>query len=644
MGRLLNKIDSPRDLKKLTVDELSILAEELRQIIVSTVASNGGHLAPSLGVVELTIVMHYLFNTPEDKIIWDVGHQSYAHKLLTGRRRLFHTIRQYRGLSGFPKRSESEYDAFGVGHSSTAISAALGIAAARDLEGKSFHVIAVVGDGALTGGLAYEGLNNAGAAGKDIIVILNDNSMSISPNVGAMSKYLTGIIAHPLYNRIKNEIWEITGRMSSAGPVIRKAARKIEESLKAFITPGVLFERLGFRYFGPIDGHNITELIELLNETKRLKGPLLFHILTKKGKGYEPAEKNAPYFHGLGKFDPRTGHALKKTNVPSYTDVFEQTIVELAYQNSTICAITAAMQIGAGLTLFSKTFPNRFYDVGIAEGHAVTFAAGLASQGMRPVCAIYSSFLQRAYDMLIHDVALQQLPVILAIDRAGLVGDDGPTHHGIYDMAFLRTIPNMVIMAPKDEQELREMLSAAVAYDSGPIAIRYPRALGEGVDTPGNINAVPISKSELLIEGEDIAIIAVGPLVYQALAAASVLLAEDGLNVTIINARFVKPVDELMLKTTALRHSLIVTVEEGTIKGGFGSEVAEFITMHNFQHVELIRLGIPDTFIEQGERMFLLSTLNLSAEGIVQKIRSSKSYPVLAPHTLSINRQHSKAS
>ncbi len=629
MDKILPKINSPKDIKNLDVPALAQLAKELRQNIITTLSETGGHLAPSLGVVELSLALHHIYDAPRDKIVWDVGHQAYAHKIITGRRKQFHTIRQHNGISGFPKISESPYDAFGVGHASTAISAAFGIACARDLAGEDYRVIAVVGDGALTGGLAYEGLNNAGASGRDLIVVLNDNSMSISPNVGAISKYLTNLIANPLYNRIKDEIWDLTGKFSTMGSRIRWAARRMEEGLKAFVMPGVLFERLGFRYFGPIDGHNIAALLHIFREVRKLKGPILVHVMTKKGKGYKPAEENASAFHGLGKFDPHTGEPVSSGKVPTYTQVFGDTLIRLAQRNEKIVAITAAMELGTGLSAFAQHYPNRFFDVGIAEGHAVTFAAGLALQGFRPVVAIYSSFLQRSYDQIIHDVALQNLPVIFAIDRAGLVGDDGPTHHGVFDLAFLRSIPNLVIMVPKDEEELRHMLGAAVQYSSGPIAIRYPRGQGEGVPLSEEFMAMPIGSSELLRRGTGVAFLAVGPLVNKALLAAEILQQEDGLSVAVVNARFIKPIDRGMLEEVASRFRLVLTLEEGIIKGGFGSEVAEFFAEKK-NAVELIRCGIPDRFIDQGDRNQLLDELGLSAAGIVQTVRNSRSYPDVA--------------
>ncbi|MBN2001339.1 1-deoxy-D-xylulose-5-phosphate synthase, partial [candidate division KSB1 bacterium] len=516
LNNILATINSPKDLKKLDIPQLSQLAREIREMIITTISQTGGHLAPSLGVVELTLVLHYLYNTPTDKIVWDVGHQAYAHKIITGRRDQFFTIRQTDGLSGFPNINESEYDAFGVGHASTAISAALGMACARDLSGDDYHVVAVVGDGALTGGLAYEGLNNAGASSRNIVVILNDNSMSISPNVGAMSKYLTTIISNPFYNRIKKEVWDLTGKLSTMGTKIRGAARRVEEGLKAFIVPGILFERFGFRYFGPVDGHNISSLVRLFREVKRINGPILVHMMTTKGKGFKPAEKNAPVFHGLGKFDVKTGEPIKNSDIPTFTNIFGQTVVEMAHQEPKLAAITAAMELGTGLKPFSQVFPDRFFDVGIAEEHAVTFSAGLAVSGIRPIAALYSSFLQRGYDQIIHDVALQKLPVIFALDRAGIVGDDGPTHHGIFDIAYLRTVPGLVLMVPKDEEELRQMLWTALSFSSGPVAIRYPRGQGVGVPLGQDFNVLPIGVSEVLQNGDDVAIIGVGPVLYQA--------------------------------------------------------------------------------------------------------------------------------
>ena len=633
MGPLLANINSPQDIKGFDIPTLSQLSREIREFIINTVSNTGGHLAPSLGVVELTLVLHHLFDTPRDKIIWDVGHQAYTHKIITGRRDKFETIRQYKGISGFPNISESDYDSFGVGHASTAISAGYGIACARDLAGDNYKVIAVVGDGALTGGLAFEGLNNAGASPRDFIVIVNDNSMSISPNVGAISKYLINIISNPLYNRIKSEIWDMTGKLSTTGSHIRRGVKRIQDALKSFVIPGLLFERMGFRYFGPVDGHNIAGLVRLFREVQRLHGPIVIHVFTKKGKGYEPAEKNASIFHGLGQFDPKTGTVITKSDTPTYTNIFGKTIIELAEKNEKIVAITGAMALGTGLSEFSKKFPSRFFDVGIAESHAVTFAAGMAVQGYKPVVAIYSSFLQRSYDQIIHDVALQDLPVVFALDRAGIVGDDGPTHNGVFDLAYLRTIPGLVIMAPIDEDELRHMLWTAIQYN-GPIAIRYPRGFAEGVQLSKTYEAIPIGISKVLRSGSDLAIIAAGNLTYKALEAAEILAIQDKLSVEVINPRFIKPIDTEMLTRIASKFKLLLTLEEGTIKGGLGSEVAEYFSDRKISSVDLVRCGIPDKFIEQGDRNLLLKLGGLDAEGIVHRVRNSKSYENLVKFNL----------
>ena len=622
MDELLQRINSPEDIKKLDIPQLTQLAREIRGYIIQTTSETGGHLAPSLGVVELTLALHHVLNTPQDKIVWDVGHQAYAHKIITGRREAFHTIRQDGGISGFPKPAESPYDAFGVGHASTSISAAFGIASARDLAGEDFRVVAVIGDGALTGGLAYEGLNNAGASGRDIIVIVNDNSMSISSNVGAMSKYLTNLISNPLYNKIKSDIWDFTGKFERMGPRIRFAARRMEESLKGFIMPGVLFERLGFRYYGPIDGHNFAEMLHTMHEIKELHGPILLHILTKKGRGYRPAEENAPVFHGLGKFDKVTGVPFKSGSVLTYTEVFGRTMCDLAPVQPRMIGITAAMSLGTGLHHFGEKYPQRFFDVGIAEGHAVTFAAGMAAQGARPVVAIYSTFLQRAYDHLIHDVALQKLPVVLAIDRAGIVGDDGPTHHGIFDIAYLRTVPDLVVMAPRDEEELRHMLFTALHYDKGPVAIRYPRGCGEGVELTSGFELLPIGRSETLDQGEEIVLLAIGHLARKASAAARILREQEGISVEVVNARFIKPLDAAMLDDLAARFKVIITLEEGTIAGGFGSAVAEYLADHRTGKAALIRRGLPDTFLSQGRRDFMLHQAGLSTQAILATVQS----------------------
>jgi len=618
MYELLDKINSPEDVKKLNVPKLATLAKELREFIITSISHTGGHLAPSLGVVELSLVLHYLFNTPKDKIVWDVGHQAYVHKIITGRKDRFSTIRQYKGISGFPKMTESEHDCFGTGHASTSISSALGMAYARDLAGEDNNVISVIGDGALTGGLALEGLNNAGASGKNIIVILNDNEMSISKNVGAFSNYLTTLITMQSYNKLKKEVWSLTGKLSTLGRKIRNIVGRVDESLKSILVPGLLFERLGFRYFGPIDGHNISRLIRVLKMVKTLKGPMLVHVVTRKGKGYEPAEKNAPVFHGLGAFDKETGKTVKKSDVPSYNKVFGTTLAEFGEDNDKIVAITAAMALGTGLIHFADKFPDRFFDVGIAEGHAVTFAAGLATQGYKPVVTLYSSFLQRAYDSVIHDVALQKLPVVFGIDRAGLVGDDGPTHHGVFDLSYLRVVPNLVVMAPKDELELKRMLYTATKYDS-PIALRYPRGSGIGVSLDVPIEEMEIGKGEVLATGKDAVIIGIGTIVYNALKAREILLKKN-IDIQVVNARFVKPLDEKLLHEMFDRFKLIFTVEDNAIQGGFGSAVNELLIRSDYNNIELEMLGIPDEFIEQGTPAQLYQQIGLDAESIANTI------------------------
>ncbi len=616
---LLDKIKSPEHLKGLKVPELACLAKQIREFIITNISQTGGHLGPSLGVVELTLALHFLFDSPRDKIVWDVGHQAYVHKILTERKDNFSTIRQYRGVSGFPKITESVHDCFGTGHASTSISSALGMACARDLAQEDYHVIAVIGDGALTGGLALEGMNNAGSSGKDIIVVLNDNEMSISKNVGALSQYLTTVITTQSYNKIKKDIWELTGKISKVGLKIRDIVSRLDESLKSILVPGLLFERLGFRYFGPIDGHNIARLLRVLRTVKSLKGPMLVHVITQKGRGYPPAIENAPKFHGLGAFDKATGQSVKNSNIPSYNNVFGQTLTELAEKHKNVVAITAAMALGTGLIGFADKYPDRFFDVGIAEGHAVTFAAGLATQGIRPVAAIYSSFLQRAYDSVIHDVALQKLPVILAIDRAGLVGEDGPTHHGVFDLSYLRTVPNLVTMSPKDEGELRNMLFTAVEYQDGPVAIRYPRGSGRGVDLNQPMQELEIGKAEIVAHGKDVLIIAIGPFVYHALEAHK-KISEDNIGLQVINARFVKPLDKVLFTKMFKKFRLIYTLEDNAIQGGLGSAIAELLTETDASDVKLIRLGIPDRFIEHGAPKQLYQELGLDADSIARHI------------------------
>jgi len=613
---LLKKIKKTEDLKRLTVPELKELAKELRETIIEIVAINGGHLASNLGVVDLTIALHYVFNSPKDKIIWDVGHQCYAHKILTGRAEAFSTIRQHGGISGFPRMNESPHDAFGTGHSSTSISSALGIIEARDQKKGNFKVIAVIGDGALTAGLAFEGLNHAGHLKKDLIVILNDNEMSISPNVGALSAYLNRIMTGDLYTKFKKETKSFLERIPKVGEPVLKMAQKAEDTVKGFFVPGMLFEELGFEYVGPIDGHKIEILIETLGRFQDFPGPVLIHTITKKGKGYAPAEKSPWIFHGVGPFDIETGNQLSTTN-PTYSEIFGNFLVKLARKDNRIIAITAAMTEGTGLAEFARTFPARFYDVGIAESHAVTFAAGLASQGLKPVVAIYSTFLQRAYDEIVHDVCLQNLPVVFAIDRAGIVGEDGPTHNGTFDISYLGHIPNMVIMAPKDGNELGDMLKTAVSHN-GPVAIRYPRGSVFEIHDDMEPKEIPIGESEILRDGNDILIIALGSAVRHAVYA-SQLLGEIGISACVINARFAKPIDISLIGNRAREIKYILTVEENALNGGFGSAVIEQLSELDINGLKIKKLGLPDNFIEHGPQNLLRKKLGLDAEGIARE-------------------------
>jgi 1-deoxy-D-xylulose-5-phosphate synthase len=618
---LLDRIESPEALKTLSIPELVALAKEIRQTIISVVSRTGGHLAPSLGVVELSIALHYVFDFRVDRVVWDVGHQSYPHKLLTGRHRLFSTLRQWQGISGFPKREESPYDHFGTGHASTSISAALGMAVARDLKGERYNVVAVIGDGALTGGLALEGLNQAGHMDRDLIVILNDNKMSISRNVGALTGYLARILTAPLYNRLRDELWTLLGRLPRReAKRMRRLASHLEESLKGLFVPGTLFEELGYRYIGPIDGHNCAQLIRTLHDVRNLSGSVLVHVVTKKGKGYAPAEADAPRFHGVSSLDELTGYPASSGGVPSYTEVFGKTLVDLGRKDNRIVAITAAMPDGTGLSHFANAFPERFFDVGIAEQHAVTFAAGLATKGLRPVVAIYSTFLQRAFDQVIHDVCLQRLPVVLAIDRAGLVGADGPTHHGFFDISYLRMIPNMTIIAPKDEVELRDALFTALRIDTGPIAIRYPRGRGLGRRLVAEYTLLEPGRSEVVRQGADCAILAVGSMVAPAEEAAAIL-ADEGLSVAVVNARYVKPLDRDLVARLAAETGAIVTVEENVVAGGFGDGVAHALREAGLSNVWLRRLGLPDKFIEHGPQRLLREKVGLAPMGIAAAAR-----------------------
>ena len=619
MYALLNRIEKPEDVKALTVRELEQLASELRHFIIDTVSQNGGHLAPNLGTVELTLALYSVFSFPEDKLVWDVGHQAYTHKILTGRRDAFKTLRKKGGITGFPNRSESVYDAFGVGHASTSISAALGMALARDAKGEKNQVIAVIGDGALTGGESFEALNNAGDLGTKLIVILNDNEMSIDANVGAMSEYLSRIRIAPQYARAKRDMGSLLMSIPHIGDKVYKTASHLKDGVRSVLVPGSLFEEMGFHYIGPIDGHNIGLLEEVLASAKEMEGPVLIHIHTVKGKGYKPAEQAPDKFHGVGCFDPSTGKSAKKAGcAPSYTSVFSKALIDLAKDRPDILAITAAMPSGTGLKAFGQAYPKRFFDVGIAEGHAVAMAAGMAKQGLTPVVAIYSSFLQRAYDQLIHDVCLQNLPVTLCLDRAGLVGEDGPTHHGVFDLSYLRQMPNMCVMAPKDEEELRHMLATAIAIE-GPAAVRYPRGAGLGVPLTDSLETLPVGKAEVLQEEGDIAFLAVGTMVEKAKEAAAILK-EEGIEAAVVNMRFIKPLDTELLGEMARTKKLLITAEENVLAGGFGSAVAEYLADHGLE-VPLLRFGIPDRFIEQGTRRELLSLCGLQPSEMAERIR-----------------------
>ena len=615
--RYLCQINSPADLKKLRPDELSQVADELRDYIVSVISKVGGHLASSLGAVELTLALHYTFDAPRDRIVWDVGHQAYGHKILTGRRDRFPTIRQYGGLSGFPMREESPYDTLNVAHACTAISAALGMAAARDLRKEDFHVVAVVGDAGLTGGLALEGINNLGTLEKKMLVVLNDNKMSISPNVGAIAGYLTRIVHGQAYHRLKEEVEKRMLAVPRLGPRLLRLSKDIVDSAKTLLIPGLVFEELGFDYVGPVNGHSLDDLLKALAQVKDNPGPTLLHVVTQKGKGYPHAEQLPVKYHGVTQFDVSTGAFHKApAKAPSYTSVFGKAVCELAEKDRRVVAITAAMSEGTGLDEFARCFPDRFFDVGIAEQHAVEFACGLACEGMRPVAAIYSTFLQRAYDQLVHDVCLMHLPVTLALDRAGLVGADGPTHHGLYDLVYLAALPGMVVMGPKDENELRHMLLTAVEL-GGPAAVRYPRGNGIGA-TLEEFRKLEIGKAEILREGQDLAILALGSMVYPSLEAASKLDAR-GLHSTVINARFMKPLDAELISVLAVEKPFLVTAEEGTEAGGFGAQVAALLQDRRIP-ASVLRIAVPDRIIPHGAPNLLHAKYGLDVDGIVERI------------------------
>lgn len=625
----LPTINSPADLRRLPETALREVCDEVREFMIDTITKVGGHFGAGLGMVELTTALHYVFDTPEDKIVIDTGHQAYPHKILTGRRDSLHSIRQKDGLSGFLKRTESEYDVFGAGHASTSISAALGVATARDILGKNFNVVSVIGDGAMTGGLAYEAMNNCGVQKRRMIVILNDNNMSIAPNVWALSNYFSELFASPTVQKIRSHIWELTGKLDDLGDRLRVLAHRVEGGLKAVVTPGMLFEALGFRYFGPINGHHIGNLVKMLRSVKEMPGPVLLHVITQKGKGYRHAENDKQFLHAIGKIDKITGKSTAKSPEkplpPTYQKVFGEAMAELCSVDQGIIGITAAMPDGTGLDILAKSHPDRVIDVGIAEGHAVTFAAGLATEGIVPVCAIYSSFLQRAFDHIVHDCAIQHLHVVFALDRAGVVGADGPTHHGVLDLGYLRLIQGMVVMAPKDEQELRDMLYSAIYfYKAGPVALRYPRGNAEGVAI-SPMRAIPLGKGEIVRHGSDVAIVAIGTMTGKALEAAE-LLAEDGINAEVVNARFVKPLDTALLDDLCARFDKILTVEDGQIQGGFGSAVAEYLSSKHSQ-TELFMHGIGDIFVDHGTQEELWLELRLNAAGIAAVVREFIDFP-----------------
>ncbi len=616
MARLLDKINGPSDLKELSLAELELLSQEVRQEIIGTINSIGGHYASNLGTVELTVALHKVFNSPWDKIVWDVGHQAYPHKLLTGRRDRFNTIRQQGGLSGFLSRDESIHDAFGAGHASTSISAAYGMAVARDLKGENNHVVAVIGDGALTGGMAYEALNNAGHSDRRFIVILNDNEMSIAPNVGAVSKYLYAVRTDPRYDRAKMGVEKALTHVPF-GRRFLHFGKRFKNSLKEFVVPAMIWEELGFTYLGPVDGHNVSELLDVLEAAKQSHKPVFIHAITVKGKGHDMAEEDAVKWHAVS---PPGKPGVAKSTAPRFQDVFADALIEIAKEDKRVVAITAAMPDGTSLNKFAQIFPDRFFDVGIAEQHAVTFAAGLATEGIKPVCAIYSTFLQRAYDQVIHDVCIQNLPVVFAMDRGGVVGDDGRTHQGAFDISYLRPIPNIVLMAPKDENELRHMIYTAVKHD-GPIAVRYPRGNGYGTPTDDKLKTIPIGKAEVLRKGRDLAIVAYGNPVNAAVSSAELLSAE-GIEASVINARFAKPIDEELLADLGSNFSRILTVEEGALPGGFGDAVLEFFHKHDeLAEPKIHCIGLPDEFIDHGPQAVWRDRFNLSAEGIVREVK-----------------------
>ncbi|MEO0288385.1 MAG: 1-deoxy-D-xylulose-5-phosphate synthase [candidate division WOR-3 bacterium] len=620
MDEILNRVNSPEDLKKLSIEELYELASDIRYFIIENTSKTGGHLAPSLGAVELIIALHYVFDSPKDKIIFDVGHQSYAHKILTGRKDRFSTLRTYKGISGFNNIFESEHDHLTVGHAGTSLSAALGMAVARDLKKENFEIINVIGDGSMTNGLVYEALNNLGTLKNKIIIVLNDNNMSISQNVGGISQYLNKLQRTPVYTNLKKDLWQLMGKLPDGlSQKTRDIARRMKESLKNFFIPTIFFEEFGVRYIGPLDGHKLEDLIPTFQYAKNYPSPILIHAITQKGRGYIFAEKDPTKFHGLGKFDKETGVSEKTSNRLKYTDVFGKTITEFAKNDEKIIGITAAMPDGTGLSYFRDQIPERFFDVGIAEEHAVLFSVGLSLQGFKPVCAIYSTFLQRGYDQLIHDVSLMKRNIFFVLDRAGIVGDDGPTHHGLFDISYLRTVPDMVIMSPKDEDELRSMVKLGIEYKEGPIALRYPRGEGYGVDITGQIKRIELGKGELLVDGEKIVIVAIGSMVYPSKNAALRCKEKYGFSPTVINARFVRPFDTDLLFSKIKNDEIIITVEENVLSGGFGEYVRRILSENNYKN-KIINLGVNDKFVEMGSIQILKEIEGLDENGIFKKI------------------------
>jgi 1-deoxy-D-xylulose-5-phosphate synthase len=637
LGSLLDKIYYPEDLKKLEKFDLLNVSKELRQLIIDLVSTNPGHFGASLGVIELTVALHYVFNTPYDQIVWDVGHQAYGHKILTGRKETFHTNRKYKGISGFPKRTESEYDAFGVGHSSTSISAALGIAEAAKLKNEeNRHVVAVIGDGALTGGLAFEGLNNAGISKSNLLVVLNDNNMAIDPNVGAFKEYLLDIATSRTYNKLKNEVWRVLGVLSKVGPNAQAIAQRFDNAIKSvLLKQSNLFEAMNFRYFGPVDGHDVVHMTTILEDLKKIQGPKLLHVITTKGKGFKQAEIDQTKWHAPGLFDKTTGKIIVSTSnepvFPRFQDVFGETLVELAEKNDKIVGITPAMPTGCSLNIMMEKMPDRTFDVGIAEQHAVTFSAGLATQGMVPFCNIYSSFMQRAYDQVIHDVALQKLNVVMCLDRGGLVGSDGATHHGAYDLAFMRAVPNLTISAPMDEIDLRNLMYTAQLEDMGPFVIRYPRGRGKIANWKKDFEKIEIGKGRKIKDGKDVAILSIGTTGNIALEAIE-RIEKENISVALYDMRFVKPIDQNLLHDVFKNFEHVITIEDGTIVGGFGSAVAEFMVDHNYKST-LKRLGIPDRFVDHGTQNELYTECGYSASHIYHTIKKlAKNHKLIKIH------------